>query len=250
MIINKNTTMRTKYLSAIGIISILTAGVLMNSCTKSFDERRIAQADMSNTSVVQAYVAMVNASRNHIWIDNNRVTGTALATAGLFPATGYGFSVTGGTRAFLLRDTSATTTQIQYSFAQDLQAGKNYTMFIYDTITSPKQKTVETSILTPKDTTARLRFANFIYNTSSVVNVDVFSYLNNANVFTNVPTTDVTGFIPYQSGRTDTLYIRETGTQNLLIKQAVGPFTTKRSYTAVYRGSYKGTKAVSTLANF
>lgn len=242
--------MRKTYLSAIGIVSLLTAGLLMNSCTKSFDERRVATTNLSNTSVVQAYVAMVNASRNHIWIDANRVTGTALATAGLFPATGYGFSVTGGTRAFLLRDTSATTTQVQYSFAQELQAGKNYTMFIYDTITSPKQKTVETSIVMPSDTTARLRFANFIYNPNAMVNVDVFSYNNNANVFTNVGLTDVTGFIPFQSGRTDTLYVRETGTQNLLVKQIVGPFTTKRSYTAVYRGSYRGTRALSTFANF
>ena len=77
-----------------------------------------------------------------------------------------------------------------------MQFGKNYTVFMYDTITTPKQKTVETKIVIPTDSTYRLRFANFVYNPTDVPGLDIFSFLRNANVVTNLKVTDVTDFIP------------------------------------------------------
>jgi hypothetical protein len=119
---------------------------------------------------------------------------------------------------------------------------------------SPKQKTVKNDIIIPDDTTARVRFANFIYSKTPVPNVDLFSVKRNANVFTNVATTDVTGYIPFNSAVTnataDTLMVRETGTTILLAQLNTYLPIRKRSYTLVLRGSYKAATPAKTLSSF
>lgn len=187
-----------------------------------------------------------------VYVDGNPVTGAALTSGSVFPASGYGFNVGSGNRAFLVQDTLRTSTQVPLSFGENLQIGKHYTIFMYDTINSPKQKTVEDNIVVPADTSARLRFANFIYNPFAVPAIDVFSFALNRNIFTNVNVTDVTSFIPYPSRLgTDTLYIRETGSSTNIIKLAInGGLTFKRSYTLVYRGSHRGTRTTSLFANY
>ena len=221
--------------------------VMLISCQKSFDEKITLQSDFSNSAIVQVHVATVNASRNYLYVDANQVTGALMTSGSVFPTTGTGFAVAPGPRAFLVRDTLRTATQVPLSFAENLQVNKRYTIFLYDTINAPKQKTVETTIVTPTDTTCRIRFANFIYNPAAVANVDVFSFSRNANIFTNIAVTDVTGYIPYASRvSVDTFYVRETGTTNLLYKSSMSNLTEKRNYTFVYRGSHRGTKT-STL---
>lgn len=237
---------------------LLFSGSVMVSCTKSFDEKQQQQRDFTNSSIMQVYVATVNANRNFIWVDANRINGASLTSGSVFPTTGYGFNVAGGLRNFLVRDTLTTSTQVPYSFAENLQAGKTYTLFIYDTITSPKQKTVLTNIEVPTDTTARIRFAHFAYSPTEVPAVDIFSVKRNANIFTNVALTEVTGFIPIASGVTDTFYIRPTGTgtnlQNYTTSpapaswrdiQAVLTPTIKRSYTLIFRGGYRATTSTN-----
>jgi hypothetical protein len=84
-------------------------------------------------------------------------------------------------------------------------------------------------------------------------NVDVYSFRRGTTtpVFTNVATASVTNFIPYSSGMTDTLYVYATGTTSpLIVKQLVPSLTPTRSYTAVYNGSYKGTKAITTFVTY
>ncbi len=94
-------------------------------------------------------------------------------------------------------------------------------------------------------------FANFVYSPTAMPAVDVFSFLKNTNLFTNVNVTDVTGFIPYPTLVTDTLYIRETGTANLIVKVTLsGGLPIKRNATLLYRGSFRGTKAVSLFYNY
>jgi len=134
-----------------------------------------------------------------------------------------------------------------------MEAGKSYTIFTYDTITSTKQATVLNNIVVPTDTSSRLRFANFIYNTTPVANVDVYSYKKGtgAPLFANVATNQVTDFIPYASLQTDTLYVYAAGTTSpLIVKQAVPSLVPTRSYTSAYNGSYRGTKAVTTFATY
>ena len=239
---------------------IIALAFVLQYCTKQpAKELAIRQSDFNNTSLVQVYLAIVNATRNYVYVDANPVTGTTLATGGVFPSSGYAANIPGGLRAFLIRDTSSavTATQVPLSFSENMQVGKNYTIFVYDTISSPKQKTVQTDIVIPSDSTARLRMSNFVYNPTAIPAVDVFSFIRNANIFTNVQVTDVTGFIPYATGAnvpgaltTDTLYIRETGTLNQIIKIPI-TLTRKRSYTVILRGSYRSaTKVASIFANY
>lgn len=233
-------------------LALLCGALAVQSCTKTQTSKTDTNSDFSNSSLAQVIIATVNASRNYVYVDGVPVNGAALTSGSIFPAsgTGPGFQVSPGVKAFLVRDTLGTTTQVPLSFAENMQFGRNYTVFMYDTISAPKQKTVQTDIVIPSDTTARLRFGNFTYTPTAIPAVDIFSKKRNANVFTNVQISDVTGFIPYASGLTDTFYIRPTGTTTNL--QNFNPtsstwsdmFVTlnpqaKRSYTLVFRGSFR-----------
>ncbi len=236
------------------ILALVLISAITISCTKTFDDKTPGTLGFSTGSSFQLFVATVGASRNYISVDGMPQNGAALVTGSLFPAGlgNYGFSVSAGQRTFLLRDTSSTTTQAQLSFANVVGINKNYTIFAYDTITSIRQKTVETQIVVPTDTSARIRFANFIYHPFTLPPVDVFSLNRNTNIFTNISITDVTSFINYPSGLgVDTLYVRETGTTNVLAKVSTSGLTPQRSYTVLYRGSGRalGLKTASLFAN-
>ena len=230
----------------------MAASMLFSSCIKTFDEKVEQNRDFSNSSLLQVYMATVNADRNYVYVDSKPVNGAKLILGSVFPSTGFAFAVPGGYRAFMIRDTLTATTQTPLSFAQNMDVGKNYTIFMYDTINAAKQKTVETKIVVPGDTTARLRCANFIFSKNAVPAVDIFSKRRNVNVFTNVAVTGVTDFIPVPSAFTDTFYVRETGTTNqLAVLNGLTP-TEKRSYTLVFRGRYETTSGTiaRTLSSF
>lgn len=241
--------MKFKDISIAGSMAI-AAAMLVTSCVKD-KGKEVATEDysFSNKSFVQVFNGTLNSARNYVYVDANAVTGAALAYASTFPATPASFAIPSGFKAVVIRDTLSTTTQPSMSFAETFQGGANYTIFMYDTLTSPKQKTVQNNIIIPDDTTARVRFANFIYTKTAVPNVDIFSLKRNANVFTNVQITDVTDFVPYASSLNDTLYVRETGTTNLLATLNGFNPVRKRSYTLVFRGRYQttGTTGVARL---
>ena len=71
-------------------------------------------------------------------------------------------------------------------------------------------------------------------------------------MFTNIQVTDVTDFISYTSSLSDTLYVRETGTTNLLTQLNGFNPTAKRSYTLIFRGRYQTTTGTiaRTLSSF
>ena len=250
MLTTKTTIMTARKIYAFGIIGLLTT-VLIVSCTKSFDEKTEQQTDFSNSTIVQVALATVGASRNYVYMDGKPLTGALMVSGTIFPSTGPGSSIPGGLHSFQIKDTLRTSTQVPLTFSENMQVGTTYTIFMYDTITAPKQITVPTNIVIPDDTTSRLRFANFIYNSFAIPAVDVYSYDRQANIFTNVPTTGVTDFISYPSRRTDTLYLREAGTMNQLFKVTIsGGLTEKRSYTLLYRGSHRGTRTTTLFANY
>ena len=237
---------------------ILTFGIaalssVYISCTKETPQIAPLVTNLSNSAQVQVFSATVKATRNYIYVDGASVAGAAFAYGGVFPGTAYSFIVNAGSRSFLIKDTLPTTTQTPLTFTQNLDAGKSYTIFTYDTITSVKQSTVLNNIVVPKDTTCMLRFANFIYNSTPVANVDVYSFRRGTTtpVFSNVATNHVTDFISYASNVTDTLYVYATGTTSpLLVKSVISSFVQSRSYTSVYSGSYSGKKAISTFATY
>jgi hypothetical protein len=229
---------------------------IMHSCTKQ-DARLVAQQqkDFSNSSLIQVYLATVNASRNYVYVDAAPITGATMSSGSVFPSgTGaIASSIPSGLKAFLIRDTSSAATQVPLAFAENMQVGKSYTIFVYDSINAPKQKTVPTDISIPSDTTARLRFANFVYSSVAVPAVDIFSKRRNVNLFTNVQVTEVTSYLTVPSAFNDTFYVRESGTLNQLAAlNGLNP-TQKRSYTLVFRGRYQtaGTTGVArTLSSF
>lgn len=242
---------------AIVIILLLLAVSCVKQRTK---EIALEQIDYSNKSFVQVYNATLLSARNYVYVDGQPVNGASLAYGATFPSTPANFAVTSGFRAFLIRDTLSTTLQLPLSFAEDFKAASNFTIFMYDTITSPKQKTVQNNIVIPSDTTARLRFANFIYSPIAIPSAfDIFSVKRNANIFSNVQLTEVTDFIPYDSRVTDTFYIRPAGSTTNLQNfnpspapgaavniQAVLTPTRLRSYTLIFRGGYRATATTNT----
>ena len=234
----------------LGLGLIATMAISLVSCEKSFDEKISLNSDTQGNSIAQLFVATVGASRNYVYVDGKPQNGAALSSGSVFPTSGFGFMVPSGSRAFMLRDTLSTTTQVPLSFANILERGKNYTIFAYDTISAVKQKTVMTDIVVPADTTCRVRFAHFAYSPTLMPNVDLYSFKRMANVATNVSPTDVSGFVPFASRLSDTLQVREAGTTNVLA-QLNGFFPIeKRSYTLVYRGSHRGAAAVRFLTAF
>jgi hypothetical protein len=239
-----------------GIMGLIALFVTLTSCEKTFDNKLAVTSDL-NKSNIQVFIATVNASRNVVLLDGKRVSRPVLTSGTSFPtavypstATGSSFSVAGGVHNLSIIDTLAATTQKPLTFSISTDASKYYTVFAYDTITNTKQITVETNIEIPADTTARLRFANFIHDANAVPAVDVFSTRRNEIIFSNINRTDVTGFIPYASLRNDTLVIRQTGTTTVLAQFNSFAPTVRRSYTLVYRGSHRGTKAATVFANY
>lgn len=230
----------------IAITGFAVAVLSLVSCSKNPDSKITYNTDFSNKSLIRVFVATVNANRNYVYVDGKQVTGALLTSGSVFPSSGiFAAAIDPGVKSFQVRDTLPTSTQVPLTFAENMSTATNYTIFLYDTITTPKQKTVLTRFETPADTTCRLRFANFIYNPTAVPAIDVYSFKRGANVFTNVPVTGVTDFIPYASNLgVDTLYIREAGSSVNILKVAIGTttFDRKRSYTLVYRGSHRGTK--------
>lgn len=234
----------------LGLALIATLAMTLVACEKSFDEKITLNSDTPGNTVVQLYMATVGASRNYVYVDGRPQNGAALSSGGVFPTTGYGFMVPSGSRAFLLRDTLSTTTQVPLSFANILDRGKNYTIFAYDTISAVKQKTVITNIVVPADTTCRVRFAHFAYSPTLMPNIDLYSFKQAANVISNIAPTDVSTYVPFASALNDTLQVREAGTSNVLA-QLNGFFPTqKRSYTLVYRGTHRGASTVRFLSSF
>ena len=259
--------------------AVIVTALLAISCVKQTGQKTATiQTDFSNKAFVQVFNGTLNSTRNYVYVDGNAVTGAATAYAASFPATSTpaSFTVPAGFRAFLIRDTLGTSTQPPMSFAENFEAGKYYTIFMYDTSTTVKQKTVMNNIIIPTDTTARLRFANFIYNPGAVpTGFDIFSKKRNAVIFSNVKETEVTDYIPYASASTDTFYIRLNGSSSnlqnvdtlgktvLLNIQAVLNPTRLRSYTLVFRGGYRSSfnkiasgaawahaRTLSTFANY
>lgn len=231
--------------------ALLLTGVAIffTSCEREYELKYEEIYGFENRAMVKFFNGALGTVRNNVYIDDVPMSGRAgiVAFNATFPATVAGFAVEPGSRSVLIKDTSLTATQPQITFTHNFEAGKNYTIFTYDTLATVKHKIVETPIVIPTDTTARIRFANFVYSPNAVPNIDIYSVKKGANIFTNVPVTGVTDYIAYQTDVIDTLYARATGTlTNLTPVFTITP-REKRHYTVVFRGRY-GLAGASTVA--
>jgi len=237
--------------------AVLTALFAVSCVKETGKEVATEQTDFSSKAFVQVYNGTVNTTaRNYVYVDGNAVNGASMGYGASFPVTSTPayFSITSGVKAFLIRDTLIGSTQPPMSFAENFEASKYYSIFMYDTGTTVKQKTVLNNIVIPTDTSARLRFAYFAYSSNAIPAVDIFSVKRNANIFSNVSVTEVTDFISFDSRKTDTLIVRVAGSGTDLLNRTVSgtpPVTTfspvqliltptrLRNYTVVFRGGYR-----------
>lgn len=224
------------------------------SCQKKVDTSFSEVKNLKDKAFIKVYMGTVSATRNYVYIDDVPVTGAGLATGGLFPSTGYASTVTPGARNFIIKDTLVTSKQIPLAFTKTLEQQKNYTIFMYDTITSPKQLTVETPLNRLNRSTAQIRFVNIIYAKTSIPAVDIYSTAKNTNLFTNVTTGSETEVILLPTGVTDNIIVRIAGTTTQLAAINSLVLQPERAYTLVFRGSYfvtTGTniKTLSLLTN-
>jgi hypothetical protein len=235
---------------------LLVSLIAAVSCKKEFQKMVVENTALQDKALVKLFNSTVSSQRTYMYVDNVPVTGSLLAYGGIFPSTGYASALLPGNHTILIKDTVASSSQPPISFSSTLAAGKNYSVFTYDTVNSIKYVMTEDEIVKPADTTSRLRFANLIFSKTALPNVDLFSSAAGKNIFTNVALAQVTNFIPFASKRTDTLYVRATGTTtNLTPLFTINP-TINRSYTIIYRGRYQTTtgtvmpRSLTSMSNY
>lgn len=225
---------RLIFLSAAGLITIF-------SCKKDYSK---TVADYVPNFESNAFIKVINgtvgSAGTYVYQTavDQPLSGYAMSSLGYFPSTTTYATLTPGNRTIIIKDTSSTSVQKQISYSGDFAVGNYYTIFLYDTSATAKYLVVQDKIQIPTDTTARIRFANLIYSSTPVSNVDIFSTRMNTNLFTNVNVGQVTDFTPFASRNTDTLYVRPTGTTTNLAQASITP-TAGRSYTAVFEGRYQ-----------
>lgn len=224
-------------------IKLLFAGLVMAglfSCEKEFTPTTTENNELSGKANIKYINYTVNSNRNYLFIDDKLVSGTASSYTNVYPSGSVSYITVPSTSSkFTVRDTLPTTTQLPVTVTGTLEPGAYYSLFTYDSLNATKAKLVKDVIVVPTDTTARVRFANFAYSTAAMPNIDIYSTRLGTNVATNLAVADVTGFIPFPSASLDTLYVRETGkTANLVALNGFSAIT-KRSYTVVFRGSWR-----------
>jgi hypothetical protein len=134
---------------------------------------------------------------------------------------------------------------------KNLTVGSFYTLVITDSITTSAAYSKIWSaddLSTPPAGSYNLRFIHAVMNDTAGKKIDVYSYRNAANIFSNISPGDVTAFntftIPTSS---DTISIRRAGTTFELARiNGQSYANSQRIYTLIYRGNgtlTSGTKA-------
>lgn len=235
------------------VLSLAAMMLILSSCEKEYASIVQENKDLNGKAFVKYYNAVVGSARNYIYADNMPLNGASVAYTNVFPSLSPSyFALDAGTRAMTIKDTLVTSTQVPMNFSAVVEGNNFYTIIAYDSLNAPKQKLIKDNILPVTDTTARVRFANFPYSTAAMPNVDIYSIKRKENVFTNVSPASVTEFIPFASASNDTLFVRPTGTTtNLTQLNGLLP-TARRTYTVIFRGSYRVTSgaAARTLTSF
>lgn len=240
------------YVAVLAVIALV-------SCKKDYEANlntQTVQQGINDKAYLRFFNANLNSARTYVYVDNVLASGTASTYGTLYPSTSPAvITVTPGNRSVTIKDTLLTTTQPVATASFNFEAGAYYTVFSYDTLNKAKAVIVKDNVVIPTDTTARVRFANFIYSATAVPNVDIWSTRRQANIFTNVALNGVTDFITFAAAApvSDTLHVRETGKLvNIASLNGFNPIR-KRSYTLVFRGRYQttGTTGVArTLGSF
>ena len=216
---------------------------------------------LDTTALIKVYNATINSPVTNVFVNDKKVTGAVIGYTGLFPATAAYAAVKPGPTTIRIADTAKTNPRLLHTINTTLDMAKYYSVLLYDTVTKSKVMVVEDQIARPADTSARIRFANLVFSSVPVTNVDIYSQNLKRNVFTNIPREHVTPFINHPSKLSDTFYVRATGTTTNLVTNGTTNATiftpgVHRHYTIIFRGRYQTTgtgataRAITFMTNF
>lgn len=224
----------------IKLLTIILLVFACVACEREFDETIVENNDLNGSALYKVFNLSPGSKGTMVYVNDSVRSGAALAYGLTFPSSGTGFTLAGGTRNITVRDTFSSTIQPPINESVTVENGRRYYLFLYDTVNAIKRAILASEAGRPLDTSALLSFGNFIFSSTPVANVDLFSVRLNRNLFTDVTIGQVLDFIPYPSNTVDTLIVRTTGTSVTL---ASAPFQAaeKRSYNLVFRGRYQTT---------
>lgn len=210
-------------LALVGLFSVIAA------C--SDDTNPVAQTP------VPAQVLVVHASPNAPAVDILVDDGTPAAVSGLaFPAnTGY-VGLTAGTRNVKVNVTNTTTTVIDADL--NLEAGKNYSVFAIDSVTSIEPLVLEDDLTAPAAGKAHVRFVHLSPDAPAV---DI-AVTAGGVVFGNVAFRGFQGFTPLDAG-TYNLEVRLAGTSTVVLPLPGITLQAGKIYTVFAKGFVTGSGA-------
>lgn len=231
------------------IIMLVFATGIFLSCKKKFD----TLATISTTENL-AYLKVIDAAPSfrqvfkgsdsfNIYVGGTKINGSFLTYSSVFPSTNNLYvGVPAGPQSIRISVNGVNNPDsiTLASFNKTLEAGSYYSFIITDEAlgtNEARQMFIKDNFALTDTSHYTLRFIDAVLN--DVGPVDVYSFLNASNVFTNISPATVTPFVtlPYNL-ISDTLYIRSAGTQNTIVKVTVnGVLNRSRAYTLLYRGS-------------
>jgi hypothetical protein len=253
-----------KYFS---LLIFITAGLLIiSACKKDFTKFTNEPLFIGD----QAFLRVMHVSPNfravqnkpdsfNIYVGANKINGSLFTYNGAFPATAINSNtyaaVPSGSQAIRLslqgvnNIDSVTIMQLD----KNLEAGKYYTFFITDSLKAQQDRIWVNDInFLPTDTSQfKVRFAHMILNDTAGKKVDVYSFRQAANIFTNISPGTVTDYVAIATPSIiDTISVRRTGTGFELARLNGVSYVKTRLYTILFKGSpglTTGTKARSVI---
>ncbi len=154
-------------------IKFAIALLVLASCKKEKDVNSMvpeeyAQVSLHNIAIINNYGASKTQKPVDVFVDNQKINGSGPIS---YPGTVTGIYVgmKTGSHAIAIKDTAAANPAEYYAGTINVEAGKSYSVFAYDSLTSGKVK----SLFLPNDRTlpasgANIRFLNFSMNAGPV----------------------------------------------------------------------------------
>lgn len=249
-----------KYLSLL-FISVLAVSLYV-SCKKDKTQvQGTAPGNAAYLKIIHAapgFAQVFNSTDNFNILINGKRIAAGITYNGAFPVNTtnvdtYAAVPAGAQDIRIVAKGSATVDSITLAtIPKSLATGNYYTLVITDSITTTPDYSkiwiVDNLPANPIGNNYAIRFIHAVMNDTAGKKVDVYSFRNAANIFSNVSPGDVTAFnsLAYPASA-DTLSIRRAGTTFELAKvTSVGLTNNQRVYTLVYRGDGRltsGTKA-------
>lgn len=235
-----------------GLLSCIVGSIGILSCQKDWKTVSQVNYELKDSAFIKVMHTTLSGGTVALYA-NGRFLSYYLTQAGatapnlFFPTLGAYATVTPGAANILLKDTLPVS-KVSLVVTGTLEAGKYYSLFTYDTVTSIKYKLVEDKLTASPDTTtvtARIRIANFLAN--QPVGLDIISKRTGTVYATNVLPTNVSEFAPAFSRFTDSIQIRLNGTATIIGTINTVNMLERRNYTVLVRGRTGGT-GVNVLA--